>query len=73
MSDNKLEDETTRKQAVFTAAIDLAEKILTEQPSTKIGVVSFSTNSEISKEGTLEDASLVIKPSSDIDTIKKQQ
>ncbi len=26
MSDNKLEDETTRKQAVFTAAIDLAEK-----------------------------------------------
>ena len=70
MSDNKLEDETTRKQAVFTAAIDLAEKILTEQPSTKIGVVSFSTNSEISKEGTLEDASLVIKPSSDIDTIK---
>lgn len=70
MSDNKLEDGTTRKQAVFTAAIDLAEKILTEQPSTKIGVVSFSTNSEISKEGTLEDASLVIKPSSDIDTIK---
>ena len=70
MSDNKLEDGTTRKQAVFTAAIDLAEKILTEQPSTKIGVVSFSTNSEISKEGTLEDASLVLKPSSDIDTIK---
>lgn len=70
MSDNKLEDGTTRKQAVFTAAIDLAEKILTEQPSTKIGVVSFSTNSEISKEGTLEDASLVIKPSSDINTIK---
>ena len=70
MSDNKLEDGTTRKQAVFTAAMDLAEKILTEQPSTKIGVVSFSTNSEISKEGTLEDASLVIKPSSDIDTIK---
>ena len=54
---------------VFTAAKTLAEQILKEQPSTKIGVVSFSSNSEISKEGTLEDAKLIIEPSNKIDEI----
>ena len=69
MSDNTLSSGKTRKEAVFTAAKTLAKQILEEQPSTKIGVVSFSSNSEISKEGTLEDAKLVIEPSSQISEI----
>ena len=69
MSDNTLTSGKTRKEAVFTAAKTLAEQILKEQPSTKIGVVSFSSNSEISKEGTLEDAKLIIEPSNKIDEI----
>ena len=69
MSDNTLTRGKTRKEAVFTAAKTLAEQILKEQPSTKIGVVSFSSNSEISKEGTLEDAKLIIEPSNKIDEI----
>ena len=69
MSDNTLISGKTRKEAVFTAAKTLAEQILKEQPSTKIGVVSFSSNSEMSKEGTLEDAKLIIEPSNKIDEI----
>lgn len=69
MSDNKLTDGTTRKEAVFTAAKTLASKILEAQSTTKIGVVSFSTNSDAAKEGTIEDANLVINPSSNISDI----
>lgn len=62
MSDNTLADGRTRKEAVFTAAKSLTDKIIQEQPTTKIGVVSFSSNSDATKEGTLEDANLVIMP-----------
>lgn len=70
MIDNKIDDTTTRKDAVFTAAKTLAEKILANQPSTKIGVVTFSTTSDLDKEGTLEDAKLVKLPTSDLTEIK---
>lgn len=69
MSDNKLTDGSTRKEAVFAAAKTLASKILEAQNTTKIGVVSFSTNSDSSKEGTIEDANLVTSPSSNISDI----
>lgn len=62
MSDNTLADGRTRKEAVFTAAKSLTDKIIQEQPTTKIGIVSFSSNSDTTKEGTLEDANLVIMP-----------
>ena len=42
MTDNKVDNTRTRKEAVFTAAKTLVEKILTAQPNTKIGIVSFS-------------------------------
>lgn len=64
MTDNKLADGRTRKEAVFSAAKILVNQILEEQPTSKIGVVSFSSNSDTSKEGTLEDAELVINPTS---------
>ena len=54
MSDNTLTDGRTRKEAVFTAAKSLTDKIIQEQPTTKIGVVSFSSNSDTTKELTLE-------------------
>ncbi len=71
MSDNKLADDTTRKEAVFTAAKTLASKILEAQSTTKIGVVSFSTNVDASKEGTIEDANLELNPTSNISDITK--
>lgn len=66
MSDNTLSSGTTRKEAVFGAAKELAKSIITAQSNTKIGVVSFSTNSDAEKEGTLEDAKLMIKPTNKI-------
>ena len=62
MTDNKLEDGQTRKTAVFSAAKQLVNNIFKEQNSTTIGVVSFSTNADTSKEGTMEDAKLVLEP-----------
>lgn len=70
MIDNKIDDTTTRKDAVFAAAKNLAEKILEKQPSTKIGIVSFSTTADLDKEGTLEDAKLVKLPTNDLTEIK---
>lgn len=75
MTDNTVEG-ITRKEAVFTAAKTLSEKILTAQPSTKIGVVRFSTfydeasANPYEKEGTIDDASLVLNATSDLNTIK---
>lgn len=69
MTDNTLQGGLTRKEAVFKAAKTLSEKILKEQTTTKIGVVSFSSNSDTQKEGTLEDAKLVISPTNKITDI----
>ena len=77
MRENTVEG-VTRREAVFTAAKTLAEKILTAQPSTKIGVVRFSTfydasapeGSQYDKEGTIDDARLVLSATSDLNTIK---
>lgn len=69
MSDNTLTNGKTRKETVFAAAKTLANKILTEQPSTKIGIVRFSSNSDVTKEGTLEDANLIINPTNNITEI----
>ena len=69
MTDNSLTDGRTRKEAVFSAAKALVQQILKEQPTSKIGIVSFSSNADTSKEGTLEDANLVIKPTSNEEEI----
>lgn len=69
MTENTLADGTTRKETVFKAAKTLATQILEAQPDTKIGVVSFSTNSDATKEGTIEDAKLVTELTSEITEI----
>ena len=70
MTENRLSSGVTRKEAVYTAAKELAQKILQAQSSTKIGVVCFSTNEDVDKEGTIEDANLVIMPTDSITQIE---
>lgn len=65
MQKNTLADGTTRKDAVFNAAKSLAKSILTAQSKSKVGVVSFSTNTDDTKVATLEDAKLETALTSD--------
>ncbi len=60
---------TTRKDLVIDSANTLVNMILSDNDNLQIGVVSFSTNTEASLEGTLSDANLVSELSSDIDTL----
>ena len=67
----EIEDDITREEAVVVAAKTLAEKLLTVQPSTKIGVVSFSSldSSKGETEGTINDAKLQLLPTSTLSEI----
>lgn len=69
MIKNEVDDGVTRKDAVVSAAKTLAEKLLTVQPSTKIGVVSFSSASQVEQEGTINDAKLQLLPTSTLSDI----
>lgn len=60
---------STREDLVIKSAQTLVNTILKDNKNLKIGAVSFSTNSDVSKEGTLEDASLVSALSSDLTTV----
>lgn len=55
----------TRKQLVMNSAQVLVTNLLKDNSQLKIGAVSFSTNVDTSKEGTIEDAQLVSKPTND--------
>ena len=54
-----------RKDLVFNSANTLVKSLLENNSDLKIGVVSFSSNVDVSKEGTLEDAFLVSELSAD--------
>lgn len=49
----------TRKDLIFESAKSLITNLLKDNDKLKIGIVSFSTNTDQSKEGTIEDASVV--------------
>ena len=49
----------TRKDLVFESAQALVSNLLEDNSQLQIGVVSFSTNTDVSKEATIEDASIV--------------
>lgn len=49
----------TREQVVIESAKTLITKLLEDNTKLKIGAVSFSTNSDTSKMGTIEDATIV--------------
>ncbi len=56
---------TTREELVIESATNLVNTILEGNENLKIGVVSFSTNTDVSLEGTIEDANLVSDLSDD--------
>ena len=56
---------TTRKELVVNSAKILVNNLLQNNDNLRIGVVSFSSNPDISKEGTIKDASLVSELSND--------
>lgn len=57
--------EKTREDLVIDSAKTLITNLLKDNTQLKIGVVSFSTNSDVSKEGTAEDATLISDLTSD--------
>ena len=56
---------TTREDLVIESANALVNTILTDNENLSVGVVSFSTNTDVSLEGTIDDANLVSDLSSD--------
>lgn len=64
MTDNVYENKT-RRDLVFDSANTLITNLLKDNTNLDIGIVSFSSNSQVSKEGTIEDASIVSDLSKD--------
>lgn len=60
---------TTRKDLIFNSAKSLITSLLENNTQLKIGVVRFSTNTDVSKEGTIADASVVSPLSNDSTTL----
>jgi Mg-chelatase subunit ChlD len=60
----------TRKDLVFESAKTLVSNLLADNTKLKIGIASFSTNVDASKEGTLEDASIISPLSNDATALK---
>ena len=60
-----VEGTTTREDLVIESANTLVNTILTGNDHLKVGIVSFSTNADVSLEGTINDANLVSDLSSD--------
>lgn len=59
----------TRKDLVFESAKTLVSNLLQDNSKLKIGIVSFSTNTDVAKEGTIEDATLVSTLSDNVSTL----
>lgn len=60
---------TTRRDLVFESAKTLVSNLLQDNTALNVGIVSFSSNSDTSKEGTLEDAFLISEMSNDVTTL----
>ena len=59
----------TREDLVIDSAKTLITNILSGNEDLKIGAVSFSTNTDTTKEGTIEDAQLVSNLTNDVDSL----
>lgn len=62
---DKVTENKTREDLVIDSAKTLISNLLEDNTKLKIGVVSFSTNTDVSKEGTIEDAKLISDLSND--------
>ena len=65
----EVSEDKTRKDLIFNSAKTLVSNLLRDNENLKVGIVSFSTNIDTSKEGTIEDASLVSTLSNDASTL----
>lgn len=64
---DKVTESKTREDLVIDSAKTLITKLLEDNTKLKIGVVSFSTSTDVSKEGTLEDAKIISELTNDTD------
>ena len=67
--EDTVDGSTTRQDLVIESAKTLVNTILDGNENLKVGVVSFSTNEDVSKEGTIEDANLVSDLSSNSEAL----
>lgn len=67
--EDTVDGSTTRQDLVIESAKILVNTILDGNENLKVGVVSFSTNEDVSKEGTIEDANLVSDLSSNSEAL----
>ncbi len=67
--ENEISTGKTRKDTIFESAKSLITNLLKDNEKLKIGIVSFSTNTDQSKEGTTEDASVVSALTNDSTTL----
>ena len=58
-----------RQDLIFESAKVLVSNLLEDNSQLEIGIVSFSTNVDVSKEATIEDASVVSTLSNDVSTL----
>lgn len=65
----EVSEDKTRKDLIFNSAKTLVSNLLRDNENLKVGIVSFSTNIDTSKEGTIEDANLVSTLSNDASTL----
>lgn len=66
---NNTSSGAVRSDLVHSSAKTLISSLLANNTQLKIGIVSFSTNTDVTKEGTLEDAKLISSPSNDSSTL----
>lgn len=62
---SEVSDGKTRKDLIFESAKTLVSDLLEDNTQLKIGIVSFSTNTDVTKEGTIEDANVISALSND--------
>lgn len=65
----KVTETKTREDLVIDSAKTLIKNLLEDNTKLKIGIVSFSTNTDVSKEGTIEDAKLISDLSNNVETL----
>ena len=70
---DELIDETkTRREVVLSSANTLISKLLENNENLKIGAISFSSSTDVSKEGTADDAKLVSDFTNDAETLQSE-
>ena len=64
-----VQEGVTRKNLIFNSAKTLLTNALKDNDSLKVAISTFSTNTDVSKEGTIEDAQKEIELTNDLDSL----